>query len=866
MINQGQRQASDPFKSAWVQASAGSGKTKVLVDRIINLLLQDTPPEQILCLTYTKAAACEMSERLVHTLKSFVVMEKCALSDQLSSFSKVNEALMEKAKNLFFILQQSTQGVRFMTLHSFCQALLDRFPLEAGLPPGFSLISDEEKKEVVDLCISRILQDHPRTLHDITRFFGEYYFKALVMEAFSLKGRLGSKRLCKKIYKEDTTFSLDCFDPKEYDTRIIPSIPHAINQVISTYPCKTKGDQALQSFFSLLRDEEISKFSSLHKNDSYVSFFLTSKGEVRKKIISKAFSEAYAELDQWLKEEAWRLYTLLKEKESHQYFFKNALFFDTVQHIFDAYDAWKETRGLVDFDDLIIKTLNLLDNPSIGPHVLFKTDQRFDHVLMDEAQDTSPLQWQVVRAITQEFCKEQKTVFAVGDAKQSIYSFQDAHPKSFVHHERVGFMEQSQENNHPFLDIELNTCYRCAPEILRFTDAVFRPYKDSLYLEKPLKHHAFKENCLGSITLHPLIKSDAFELYHPWEEGFNTASVMDAQTKLADTLASLMRGWLDQGKTLSDGETLLQPTDMMILLKRRSNLMALMARALRRYNIPVSANDGQNLNEQLPIMDLLALAKFSLQPHDDLNLACLLKSSLFHISEEMLFTLCHNRPFSLWQRLWALHEGGDEDIKRMYKRLRYYLKIVDVLTVQQFFSHVLFKENGFDQLIQDHGLEAEPMIQSFLTIVLNFTQAYPNSMLGFLNYFEKNAQSPKRQSDKATGVRLLTTHGAKGLQAPIVFLADANDPVKSKVSRILFHPKKRVPYLNLSADSDASLPFIKDMKNMLEEEEWHEHARLLYVALTRAEENLHIFGIENKKGEVQEKSWYEMCQAALHDE
>lgn len=851
----------DPQASVFVAANAGSGKTTLLVERVLSLLLNGTAAHKILCLTFTNAAAAEMQARVVKTLGKWVMMDDASLRSELEKIcaQPIENELMTHARSLFAQILDAPISIRLQTIHGFCGSLLARFPLEAGVGLHLSVLDDHSQKALMQQAQMNLFE---QATHDaalsaaifrLVQALGEFSLFALFRDIVSKK-----QKLFPALARGDAAkhvYNILGVNEHESAESIIeryrtPDAPEKLKVILEAARTSDKATDktlcnALQYYFSQAA-------GSANAFWAYYEALVTQTGTARKNIPTKDVSIT-PELREWLAAEQEKIIACASEL----YALRNAelssdLLFIT-QTLLASYEQLKSEQGLLDFDDQILSATHLLTRSGMAAWVLFKLDGGIEHLLVDEAQDTSAAQWKIVRALTDEFLSGQgsekgaRSLFVVGDEKQSIFSFQDADPSGFAK-ARKEFGQRLDDALLPHYNIALTHSYRSAPEILQMVDSVFaNPLAaNGLTLEEiPIAHHAKRETAKGYVSLWPLHVYDADRERH-------------GRFTLANEIASTIKQWLDEGAYLPAKGRNVQAGDIMVLVRKRSgSVMFPLARTLKRLGIPVAGVDRMNLAEEIAIHDLLAFARALLLPEDDLNLAALLKSPFFSMSEDTLLTLCHGREkYSLWQQL-----GEHVDTKETYQFLLEFRSRVDFVSPFEIFSELLDVRGMRRHITGRMGEEQNELLDEFLEQALLFERSNTPSMQGFLRWMEASDSDIKRDMEAAGGnVRIMTAHGAKGLQAPIVFVAD-HTSTQSKSERLVWCDNLPIlPY-----DSKHIGKSLTEAKATAKTREMNEYRRLLYVALTRAEDWLLICGSEQRKdsGKASDDSWYMLCRNAL---
>lgn len=891
-----QRKASNPEANVWVGASAGSGKTKVLTDRILRLLLprkNGTPGTnafKILALTFTKAAAKEMAIRLNKKLSKWAVQNETDLEEDLRNLLgyEVTQIQIKTARKLFAHVIDTPGGIQIMTIHAFCQSILSRFPLEANLAPYFSLIDEQDAQKLLLKAQNEVIsqkhedEDIKNALNMLSKNFNEDQFsniiKALLSERRQLKSILNAYFNAQGLYtglcKE---FGIQ---PGESRASILQkficgdksSIKAAAEQLQRS---KSKTD--LEKSYTILQwltlddDEKIIKY-----NDYKHVFLKKSDNQIAKTLITKSFAESYPHILSQFEEEAQNIFNLEEIRKS----IANAEFTRDVfiigEAILNKYEHFKEEKAVVDFDDLILKTSELLDIDNItkSQWVSYKLNQAINHILVDEAQDTNPDQWKIIEGLCNEFFSgkgidtEDRTIFVVGDEKQSIYSFQRASPEAFKNMREM-FARKVTEAQKKWSPVNLNVSFRSSESVLKAVDAVFKNlYLGQDQLTPEITHKPYRIGQEGIVELWPLFENDLEEEDDPWEPPTHIVELETGQKKCADHIAGKIENWIKNKEILPSTGLPIKPGDIMILLKSRSTLATQIIRSLKNKNIPVSGHDRMVLGNEIIIEDLMAAANFALLPSDDLTLACFLKSPIINLSETQLYEYAIDREGSLWESVQ----------KRADKNLIDYLKTI-IKTGQErspfdFFNKILHTPCPASDISALAFIKArlgEDMldtIQEFISLVLQYEQTQTGSLQNFCHWQKEQNIEIKRELENAEDqVRVMTIHGSKGLQSPIVIMPDTVH-IKSSGqhmdNKILWPEKTNLKFPLCSPNSSYETEIFVQAKGILKERAEEEYRRLLYVAMTRAENRLYICGFTKKK-KPSEDSWYFYVKNALQE-
>ncbi len=821
-INAEQRRASNPLNSVWVAASAGSGKTKVLTDRVLNLLLLYGKPEKLLCLTFTKAAAAEMANRINDTLKLWTVLsdeELVAYIEKLNGEKPKTETL-NRARQLFAKVLETPGGMKIMTIHSFCQSVLKRFPLEAGITPHFEVVDDNGAKKLVEDAIRMTLTDSQfdTELERLSDYLDETglvdLFEAILSE------------------RDKTAALMERFPTKE---GLKDSLKKRFN--LEKYP--TEKDIILEDF-------------SLEEFETNCETFIKKDGGIYKKYEAEPAAVTTLEILERIK--------LFKNIEN------TVALFTLAFTVLKNYTHLKTVDALLDYDDLIRHTKNLLQRSTMSAWVLYKLDGGIDHILVDEAQDTNPDQWRIIQLLTEEFFaglgKESpdditRTVFAVGDKKQSIFSFQGAEPAEFERM-RYYFFDKVTDAQKLFETVPLNLSFRSTRPVLELVNLVLNNpvARAGVALPKEdVEHFAFRDKDAGLVEIWPVEEPAETDKPEPWKQPVERIENPAAVTRLAERIAAHIKKLLDTGEILESQGRPIEPGDFLILVQRRERFIVELVRLLKIYNIPVAGIDRLKLMEHIAIQDLIAMARFALLPEDDLNLACLLKSPLVRLSEDDLFQAAYNRGSdTLWKRVQKCFPDVAE-------RLRVLLNLADTMPVFEFFAYILGPLKGRQHFVARLGTEANEALDEFLNLTLSFEQTQPPSLQSFLHWLSNREIEIKRDMEQGmNAVRIMTVHASKGLQGNIVFLPDTRRVPGRKDT--LFWTKENLPLWRAKADLNTSE--LTDITDADYAEKMDEYRRLLYVALTRAKDRLYICGWDtSKRSKKDNGNWYDLIVQSI---
>lgn len=830
-----QIKASDPSSSIWVSASAGTGKTKILTDRVLRLLLEGAQLNKILCLTFTNAAANEMKERIISTIFRWSILSDSDLALELEKTQGSPTSLnqLSLAADLYEQYLRSENSLNVQTIHSFCQKLLKQFPLEAGISPNFQII-DEIKEQALLNEIKTTIIRHPN-LEIITRYLITNFHELIIEDIFN--EIIQNKHLFAQynILSEDNIIELS----EQLITKLSTPIEEYFPEFLK--------HQLLQNI--LQPDVTFEQIQAL---------FLTSQGGIRKNIGKnlKQNQVLYEELLELQKQ----FYQKIQDVKNQQLQYFSQIIELLSKFLIAEYNNIKAKKALLDYDDLIEKSCVLLSNSDAKEWILYKLDGFIDHLLVDEAQDTSASQWKVINSLITEFYsgeggnKTERTIFVVGDAKQSIFSFQGADLDIFIE-TNLKLAEKIYYANKKFSNIDLEISYRSGQEILDIVYAVFcsqqkiAPYSFAMPIYS-LK--AFRKNLKSSVELWPLCKSSAKEeIFWPIKENSQSENV---QITLANKIASYIKTLIDSKIILSSTQKTVRLQDIMILFRKRDQLVKYVIKALEEHDLNVSGLDRINLKENMAVQDLLSVARFVIKPDDDLNLASLLKSPIIGATEEELYQLATNRTGSLWNSL-EIHCTKYQDL---YRKLLDFQNLYTQTNILEFFQYITDLMGYRTLLTAQSENSSDDAINELLYICENYMLQNSNSMQKFLLWLDSINSSIKRENLGAEQIRIMTVHGAKGLQAPIVIMCDTTS-MPNNNNRFFWTENKQ---LVASKHSEDNSEYLQELKNEAKKLSYAEYLRLLYVAMTRAQEKLVICGYQAAKT-ISDDCWYAIINQTM---
>ena len=881
-----QRRAADPAASAFVSANAGSGKTRVLTERVARLLFRGTPPERILCLTFTKAAAAEMQNRLFDTLGKWAMLEDDKLLAALARIGiEATDARvdLDKARTLFAQAVETPGGLKIQTIHAFCGALLRRFPIEAQVPPGFSEMDERAGARLREEILARMAEGPHR---DVIDALAAHHSGARIADFAAKVAGLpvipSRAALAAHLDVPGTLCSADvhavAWDGSEGGLlREVVPILLACPPEGNDFALGTKLAR-VRTHVSCLPDwEDACLFGEKAKTPFAAKTPAnTNRPNVTAKIRKGAFPcEAFDAMQERI-EVARPLRQALAALERTEALRGFAEAFGPL------YRAAKLRRGWLDFDDLVLRAAALLKDRSVAQWVLWRLDGGIDHILVDEAQDTSPVQWTLIEKLTDEMTagmgaerEEDRSVFVVGDPKQSIYGFQGAEPGGFERMEGV-FRARMEGARKPFRSVPLRHSFRSAPAVLRAVDAVFAGVPDLGGAD----HRAFFEDIPGRVDLWPVIADDpeaakarrAAEAEAPYDLPVDRLADdhhdVQLARKVVDEVLALVRAETPIPHLAEGGAVEMRPltpSDVLILFRSRNAMFHETIRYAKQQGLEVAGADRLRVGAELAVKDVTSLMAWLALPEDDLALAEALRSPLFGWDEAALFDAAHGRKGRLWN---VIRERGPVSWPYELSVLTDLRARADFDRPYELIDRVLTRHGGRARLIARLGPEAGEGIDALLDLALDYERAEVPSLTGFVSWLRSDASEIKRAADAASGVRAMTVHGAKGLEAPVVILPQTRvgarqPPTDPLLTLELIHPAANAPVPHAvwapnKADCPAPLLAAQDAARAAEAAE---ELRLLYVAMTRARAWLIVAG----SGEMgkERAAWHPRVEAAL---
>jgi ATP-dependent helicase/nuclease subunit A len=879
-----QWQAADPTASVWVAASAGSGKTKVLIDRFVRLLLSGTPASKILCLTYTQAAAAEMIARVTERLSHWAVCAEEALATELVALTRAATLAEQtnniaRARTLFAHILDCPGGLKIKTFHAFAQEILARFPLEAGIVPHFTVLDDAMAETLQAEAWRAVLRDADTAPEQAAAWaYLVQNFALSTVQNLVAQVRRDQQKLARALIRYGDApqltaalYAWHALDPATTPEQTVLAacadacLPlAALLRLALLHEAAEKFDtaQTVRNFMAAAPAERVEQLSG------YQRIFLTDKAAVRKSILPKGAAKTAPDLVPLLAAEGERILAVLQRCQTIRRVRTTSAVLTLGQAVQAAYTQRKRRAAALDFDDVINHVVALLQTSGVAPWVLWKLDGGLDHIMLDEAQDTSPQQWALLTALTSEFFTGDgvrglgaalpRTVFVVGDTKQSIYSFQGAAPEKF-YAMREAFRQQVQTAGQNFRAVDLTVSFRSVPLVLATVDQIFAPAAMQAGVSlQPITHRSSQDTVAGYVQLCAAYHrcADKLDKAAPWQPPAQYRADNTPLNQLAQRLADDIQQRCAAG---------MNPGDIMVLVRRRNALVPALVRALKQHKVPVSGVDRMVLRAELCVQDMLALLQFALLPEDDLNLACVLRGPLLGMDEATLERLCVQRGGSLWQAVLA-----DATLAPLHHWLQALLHSADFGTVYDFLAAVLHQPcpmaaSGLQAMLARLGADALDPLDELLNRAQSFGLQQIGTLQQFLQQMLTDASDIKRVFKPESGeVRIMTVHAAKGLQAPMVLVPDTCAPPRPQELALLqWDAATALPYY-IGGGAETRDALAEALHIQAREAQLQDYRRLLYVALTRAEAELRLYGSYGEKlPSGFTESWYHTIMTEL---
>jgi ATP-dependent helicase/nuclease subunit A len=888
LTQQRQALAASPGLSAWVSANAGSGKTHVLVNRVLRLLLAGVAPGRMLCITYTKAAAANMANRIFRDLSAWATLPEAELAAKLLALTgeQPTSGQQAAARRLFAQALETPGGLKIETIHAFCTRVLQAAPFEANVPPRFEVADDLAQAEMMRAArrelLAAVLTDpageEARALDLLARQAAQDTFDGMMQEALRHRALFSDKQGRARDAGE-MLVGISAFlgvepgiaaDEVHGRFRLTLSTMAGLPRLITEFEA---GSATRQKFAGTLR-----ALLAGQDDGDPVAFcrrgFITGEGTINSNVSGRGKSQLEPDLLSVLESIAKAVLDASDELNAIAIRDRSHALAVLVTRMLASYQRLKSQRSLLDYDDLIAKTASLLGRVEAA-WVLYKLDAGIDHILLDEAQDTSESQWAILRRLTDEFTSglggreespQPRTVFAVGDEKQSIYGFQGAAPAVFgQERERLGKRILAAQQR--FAPVALNTSFRSTRDIMQAVDAVFALPEHARGLafdgaQSPEPHDTVRQSDPGCVDIWPLCTDDVGDPPDAWTTPVDAVTRRSGTAKLATRIAATLGKWHREHR--DDLGNPFAPGDVMILLRQRGALFEAIVRALKDENVPVTGRDRLTLADHPAVEDLVVLGRTLLLPEDDLTLATALKTPLVELDDDDLLRLAPRRTGSLRS---ALQDAAASEPRyaAIEQKLVGWAEEAGRHGPFRFFAGLLGPGGGRNLALARLGSEAGDALDAFLNAALDHERTYGPSLAGFLQHISGSAADVKRDLSSSAGeVRVMTVHGAKGLEAGIVIMADlAPEPGAKRLPKIMMvgaPGELQVPIWPPASADDAAAT--RQAKAQVVAQMVEEHHRLLYVAMTRAEDRLIVCAAQ-PKGEAPEGSWYTMVAAGL---
>ena len=828
-----QIKASNPSENIWVQANAGTGKTKVLVHRLLRILFRNGQYNEnivpgILCLTYTNAAAGEMRNRILKELHDWVSENDQDLTDILESVSEHLPPTADDlafARKVFYTYIDNPEMLKIKTIHGFCEEILHRFPLEAGVSPTWSLVSGAAQTVLLEQAFERMVKNsfdkytNKSTTFDafnkILEIKSEYFLdelRGLLLGRYRSFFQVDNVNAYREYFVETTKKILHIETP--INTPVEPNyLINIVNYAKKIEKSSKKPAQYIKNIISLTQ-QYIDKTVDFEK---YKDLYLTKENTVAKRFLE----------DDVFSKEALRVYEIQQHRLNEKVFQNTLALFDLAMDFAETYRNIKREHNLLDFEDLILYTQKLFEKPDVMGWVLSQMDVSLSHILVDEAQDTSPQQWNILRMLAGDFFTEGNTannrsLFVVGDTKQSIYGFQNADPRAFAE-SRLAIENQIKHNYRTIQEVPLTQSFRSLKPILDTVDCFFGcpeiVANTGFYNNK---HRCFRADSNGLVEIHNVFKCD--------ETGTNKNKLY--VNMLADKIESLVK------------EEHFEPKDIMVLVQKRGAFVDLLSNALKKRGIDIAGNDRIKLPEFSAIKDMLHTTRFCIDNTNDYSLCCVLKSPFYRLTERDIFDLCEIKNKLKNNKVnVSVFDVLRDKMPAVYDDLIDTIEKSKTLAPYSFFTYLLSKNDNRKHFIESLGKQVIDPLEEFLTMCLAYERTQPGTLYYFLKWFITGDSEIKRDMDASSGVRIMTVHGSKGLDSKIVFLIDTLTFPKPEEILDINHLHPNSQY-DLWLWKSGNSTIVQEITDKNKQDAIAEYYRLLYVAMTRTRDRLYIYGCD----------------------
>jgi ATP-dependent helicase/nuclease subunit A len=872
--------ALDPQNSVVVEACAGSGKTWLLVSRIVRLLLDGVQPGEILAITFTRKAAQEMQARLHEWLHLLAVQNDDSVRQFLHerALDDIDDAMLSRARGLYRDALLAQPVITISTFHGWFMQIIQRAPLNAGVPVGMQLLErtsalrDEAWQAFADSLRAAPDGETAQAMQWLFAEYGLHSTRAL-LENF--------------VHKRAEWWA---YSAGQEDT-----VAWAIDQLHTELGVDSDADPIAIACADAALQDAVHAFARALATGTEVQYNNANKLQVAWEVIDPHQRFAALSLALYTQADEPRSFKPTKKQDAESFLFARDVLFDKLQAVrneltelaalrmnqaalhcgaalLEHYQELKLRSQQMDFTDLEWQVCRLLNQSDCAEYMQYKLDSRYRHVLLDEFQDTNPLQWQILQSwfAAAAAVDSRPTVFVVGDPKQSIYRFRRADARLF---EGVRKFLQAEFGAHYLTQ---NETRRNSPVVLSAVNSVFSEHPEGFVdFEEHIAHH---KNLPGHVEVLPLAVVENAEpvvspdgqfslrnpLTTPRDEEKNGSREIEAE-QFAAHIANIVANWSVQG----EGDTMRRAEcgDIMVLVRKRTHLRVY-EHALRARHIPFLTSRRGGLLDTLEAEDIQALLTFLITPFADLELAQALRSPLFACSDEDLMLLAEDAEGSWWARLQRIAHAGvaSAELERAQRLLKDWLQLADKLPVHDLLDRIYFEGDLLHRYAA--ALPAElyetvrANLQAFMEIALNVDAGrYPSlprflAELRELRAAENESPDEGKVGEVGNALRIYTVHEAKGLEAPIVWLLDANDTQRKADSYSVlldWQPNEPRPaHFSLFSDKRGRgakrTPYFEADEAYARREEMN----LLYVAMTRAKQALLVSG----NGEPAEESWY----------
>ena len=845
--NKLQHDAANPNHSVYVSASAGSGKTKVLIDRILRLLLAGTDISNILCITFTKVAAEEMLVRLKDYAKKWAFLPEEILVQELADLTKsiVTDEVITCARSLYMRLLQQRSKIKIQTIHAFCANILN-IKVDHSHNSDREVISDADQSEFLSQAFDSALSEQGivsevqilaavysiQTIFEYSSEIVKQYSK-FSKYLTSFENDIDLSNMMAQVFNIDLNLDLDQY----IQSQVLHLASGDIKRVANSISHSSILDWLGQS-----PEDQIKNL------DDYILIFLTKEHQPRARIVGA--NKLAVDDAQFLKNYQSSIYQLAENIKSHRLAGINLAFIKFARAMFNQYNKLKYTNNLLDYDELLIDAIKSLSASEYKDWLLWRLDCEIDHILVDEAQDLNSYQWHIINLLADEFFAGEgakdinRTIFIVGDLKQSIFSFQGAEPNIF-HDIKYYYRKKAADAHKSWLEIDFSVSYRSGVEVLEVVDKIFVDDSEAFGHSNYCPHISYRQTH-SIVELWPLVTADDDEQEaEGWRMPREYSAMSNKYTMLSDMIVGHISNWLNSKRTIAGTNKIIEPSDIMIVLRKRGPIYYHLISRLKDINIPVISGASSYLTDYLIVLDILSVAKFVLNPFDDFNLVSLLKSHFFNMTENEIFLLtCSPHKQSAWEKVCTYCT-----LNAQKNALNDIILIYQTSSLYQFFYTIIFKY--LRPNLDKNDISFNTIINSLLESVSEFENSIKfNSLESFLKWFKSSEKQVCNTQHIDNAIKITTVHSAKGLQSAIVIVADASESENLRHDGFFWHDNKLI----FSGNAQNETALIRSIKAHQKHKNYQENKRLLYVALTRACDELYIAGVENRRS----GTWYEI--------